>query len=354
MRNIFIILLVLLSQTSIAQYRHKSFAEIDERAKSIDPAPPAELASLLTKDYHTDNEKLRSIFTWITDHISYRVKNDFQRIQVNTRRSRFTDTSKWISANDFMASTVLQNQSAVCDGYARLFKTLCDYGGLRSAVITGFAKGDYNRRFIFRCNHSWNAVYLDSAWHLLDLTWASGYTNYRGDEFTKRLDETYYLSAPEDFIRDHFPDDLRWTLMENPPFPEELKSDAYRNKCFAKYKISGFFPTNGILEAAIGDTIRISLETMDTLQDGKISADTVQVFDDALEKLNASVAFLEPSFKQNKKQNPHYEFIVLNNDISWLHIEYNHDTVLRYRLKIKKRNLPTAGGYDNAVTANKP
>jgi Transglutaminase-like superfamily len=348
----YIILLLLFSHFAFAQQRQVSFSEIDDRVKSIDPLPPAELAYALTKDYSTDREKLRSIFSWITDHIAYRVKNNNRNIQVGNRSKQliFADTGKWKSGNDFVAETVLQNKSAVCDGYARLFKSLCDYAGLRSAIISGFANGDYSRQSKFRCNHTWNAVYIDSAWRLLDVTWASGYTNYRGDEFVKHYDETYFLAAPEDFIRDHFPDDLRWTLMEKPAWPREFTADPYKNRSFSKYRITAYFPATGVIEAAIGDTIQIMLETTDPQADSKMSVDTITAFDDNLQKIISSVAFVEPSAADNNKKKINYTFCVTGNSIEWLHIIYNHDTILRYRLKIKKeKNSLAANNRNNAA-----
>jgi hypothetical protein len=351
MNKLAFILFLLIAYSLPAQQRQVSFSEIDDRARGIEPAPPAQLAYVLTHDYTTEREKLRSIFSWITEHISYRVKKNYAHKYLNIQPVNVEDTGRWKSANDFMAETVLQNKSAVCDGYARLFKTLCDYAGLRSAVITGFAKGDYSRQPKFRCNHTWNAVYIDSAWHLLDVTWASGYTNYSGDEFTKRFDENYFLPSPQDFIRDHFPDDVRWTLMENPPFPHEFAGGPYRNKCFSKYKISTYQPLGGIIEAAVGDTIRISLETTDPKQDSKMAPDTTTLFDDALQKIITQVALLEPTVTPESKSTIHYSFVVQNTGIEWLHLIYNHDTVLRYRLKIKKDKTNTASNQPASLAS---
>jgi Transglutaminase-like superfamily len=339
-----VILLLFCSHLAFAQQRPVRFSEIDDRVKSIEPASPAELAYTLTKDYTTDKEKLRSIFSWITDHISYRVKKNNIRFQVNHPANRlvFSDTAQWKSGNDFMAESVLQNRSAVCDGYARLFKSLCDYAGLRCAIVSGFAKTDY-RQSKFRCNHTWNAVYIDSAWHLVDVTWASGYTNYSGDEFVKRYDETYFLTAPEDFIRDHFPDDPRWALMEQLPVVHEFNNSPYRNKSFSKYRITSYLPAAGVIEAAIGDTVQIDLQTADPESDSKMATDTVQVIDTSLQKVLSSVAFIEPSVADNNKKQLHYTFFVADGNTEWLQIVYNHDTVLRYRLKIKTEKTNLAG-----------
>lgn len=339
--------MLLYANTGFTQQHLISFAEIDERVKFIAPAPPAQLAYILTKDYATEREKLRAIFSWIADHIAYRVRKNYGngKAAAASGRLQFTDTAKWKSANDMVAETVLQNGSAVCDGYARLFKTLCDYAGLRSAIITGFAKGDLSRQLKFRCNHTWNAVHIDGAWQLLDITWASGYTNYSGDEFVKRFDDTYFLAAPENFIRDHFPDDLRWTLMEKPPLPGEFNNGPYKNKSFTKYSISAYAPGSGIIEAAPGDTVEIMLESFNPQADSRMAADTLTAFDSVLQRIVPSIAVLEPVKINKDKTRLRYQFCVDNNTVQWLHVLYNHDIVLRYRLRISKQKNSLAAGF---------
>ncbi len=333
---------MLANASALAQQQQVSFYEIDHRVKSIEPASPAQLAFLLTAGYTSEKEKVRSIFSWITEHITYRVRKTGIKTNTVTTRALLPDTGGWKSANDMMAEMVLQSKSAVCDGYARLFKSLCDYAGLRSAVITGFAKGDLSRQPPFRCNHTWNAVYIDSAWRLLDVTWASGYTSYSGDQFFKRYDEKYFLAMPEDFLTDHFPDDLRWTLMEKPTAPPELMHAPYKSRSFAKYRISNYMPQTGIIEAAVGDTVQLFLESADWLADSKMAADTITAFDSVLQKINPSLAFVEPLATDKNKQQLRYIFTVEDNTKEWLHVVYNNDTILRYRLKVKKEKPAVA------------
>ena len=53
------------------------------------------------------------------------------------------------------------------------------YAGLYCTVLTGFAKGlDYRPGDKFKgteYNHSWNAVYIDENWYLVDSHWATRY-----------------------------------------------------------------------------------------------------------------------------------------------------------------------------------
>ena len=50
------------------------------------------------------------------------------------------------------------------------------YAGLYCVVLTGYAKGkDFKPGDSFKgeSNHSWNAVYIDDNWHLVDSKWAA-------------------------------------------------------------------------------------------------------------------------------------------------------------------------------------
>ena len=57
-----------------------------------------------------------------------------------------------------------------------LFCLCCRYAGLYCVVLTGYAKGrDFHPgdSFTGESNHSWNAVYVDENWHLVDTKWAA-------------------------------------------------------------------------------------------------------------------------------------------------------------------------------------
>ena len=71
---------------------------------------------------------------------------------------------------------------------------------------------------------------------------------------------------------------------------------------------------------------------------------TITAFDSVLQKINPSLAFIEPLATDKNKQRLRYTFYVADNSKEWLHIMYNHDTVLRYRLKLKKENPAFATG----------
>lgn len=316
-----------------SQNSKTDFSEIDRSVKLIEAAAPAVLAQQLTVNYSSDLEKVRAIFRWITDNIAYRTRETtIRRKKSKVNYDETDDTTDLKPLDERVAETVLMNKVAICEGYARLFKTLCMYAGIRAEVISGYGKTEPHKlRQRFRSNHSWNAVMIDSVWQLLDVTWASGYITWQGDAFVKHLDEQYFLSPPEQFIREHYPDDLRWSLMEDPPLMPEFRQSPFKQKSFTKYRISSYKPSGGVIEASIGDTIQVELETADIYNDRNISSDP---FLDTSIYSTAISALLVPPGIINKKTI--YSYCVNSPTVQWLYVLYNDDVVLRYKLVVKK------------------
>ncbi len=58
------------------------------------------------------------------------------------------------------------DHKVVCEGYAKMFKVLCDAADVPCLIVTGVAgtKGSFE-------NHMWNQVKIDDLWYLVDCTW---------------------------------------------------------------------------------------------------------------------------------------------------------------------------------------
>lgn len=335
MKLILTICLLLATGPAFSQFRTPDPAGIDQAGQLQDATDPATLAQLLTEPYSSEKEKVRSIFRWITDHISYyRVSpkvSSKRKTSVFYSDEEFPDTGALKPLTERVAIKMLKDRKGYCDGYARLFKSLCDHAGIRSEIITGYARADIDRaEQKFRSNHSWNAVYIDSAWQLLDVTWASGYLN-RSSEFVRHYDDYYFLTPPEQFIRHHYPDDLRWTLLRNPPPLYEFRYTPFRQRSYVKYDITDFYPSKGIIEAKLGDTIRVELETNTAYRNLSIAPDSL--WDSSTLIHTPLYAYIQPvAIRRGNKVV--YSFCVDSEAVEWLHIMYNNDAVLRYRLKI--------------------
>lgn len=136
------------------------------------------LARELCTPWKKDMEKVRSIYSWMRHNISY----DYSSLYSKNYTTEVKD--------------VLNKRVGVCEGYANLFNALCKEAHIESVRILGRAKTKSDPTGY--AGHAWNAVRIENKWYLVDVTW--------GDR--------YFLSSPEYFFKDHFPDASRWTLLQ--------------------------------------------------------------------------------------------------------------------------------------------
>jgi hypothetical protein len=228
----------------------------------------------------------------------------------------------------------------VCDGYSRLFKTLCDYAGIKSVIIYGYARSYSNRVGTrFSSNHTWNAVLIDNKWELLDATWASGYINFN-DDFVKSYNDNYFLTPPQQFIQDHYPESIEWALLSKPPTLAEFRNSPFKNQSFVKHGIKSYMPSTGIIEAKIGDTIRIEI-VADSKEKNLLLSAHPFIEPGLLSLINPFLVFSSFSHYNDKKTTGHY---ILQTPLEWLYVIWNGETILRYKVKL----------YDPIPAANPP
>jgi hypothetical protein len=180
----------------------------------------AGLARFLVRPARTEDEKARAIFRWIAENIAYDTRS------YAAGRIRETDSQD-----------VFHSRTALCGGYAGLFKSLALEAGLEAEIVSGFAKGiDYRMGKHFRgtANHAWNAVRVDGSWKLIDATWGAGHAEESG-RYVRELDEHYFLTPPEEMIYTHFPDESRWQLLARPVSLETFEKQAYLKSPFFRY-----------------------------------------------------------------------------------------------------------------------
>lgn len=178
------------------------FAAIDQRARksprSLHKDLPA-LTEYLCENTESELERVRSIYVWITTHISY----DWKAVEQDKRINHFI-------------LDILDRELALCVGYAQLFKRMAELAGLDCEIINGYAKGTTNTQLpLEEPNHSWNAVNIKGEWYLLDATWGSSTLNKK-NEFVLISNDDYFLIRPEQFIRTHLPGNPMWQLLPQP------------------------------------------------------------------------------------------------------------------------------------------
>ncbi len=137
------------------------------------------------------------------------------------------------------AETTLKSRLNVCEGYANLYSALGNEAGLTVLKIPGYGKGfGYMLgENMDESNHVWNAVKIDGQWLMIEATWGAGFiTKEKG--FTRRFDEFYFLTPPEQFIFDHLPEDPKEQFVTPPVSKAEFQKWPRVNRSMFKIGIS--------------------------------------------------------------------------------------------------------------------
>ncbi|MCX7218381.1 MAG: hypothetical protein NTY70_05385 [Burkholderiales bacterium] len=162
------------------------------------------LATYLVQDLHSDTEKVRAIYRWISDRITY-------------------DVDAFLSGNvqSMSSAEVLQKRVSVCGGFSALFEELATQAGLEVKSIAGYAKsyGTVQGTHFEKPNHAWNAIKVDGEWRMVDATWGAGYV--KEGKYSKVLSETFFLAPPEQFVFSHLPAEERWQLQRTPHLSQQ-------------------------------------------------------------------------------------------------------------------------------------
>ena len=203
------------------------------------------LATYLTSPARTETAKARSIYAWILSHIRY--DGSIYSGQV------------YYSEVDY-ATKVLHSRRAVCTGFALLYKQLLKQAGVQVENVKGYSRVSDSQAGlpIQRLDHEWNAVRLDGDWYLVDLTWAA--TTVRDG----RLNDYYFLTDPNEFISQHYPNDPKWQLLN--PRISKAEFDRYPKIHDAYFRL-GFdpdFPKRGILRT--NGSVTLSFENDEAVE----------------------------------------------------------------------------------------
>ncbi len=189
----------------------QDYAHIDRHAlsapKSATASIPKLSAYLSGSPAQNDAERLRAIYAWVTQNIAYVDSTDGSDLwstPADIRRQR--------------AEQVLQNRTAVCLGYANLFRALAMGAGIPCEVVGGIVKKTDGN--VARLGHAWPVAKVGREWALFDPTWGiPAATGTRGT-----VDDRYFMASPAFFILEHLPDDPVWQLLENPIHEQQFRN----------------------------------------------------------------------------------------------------------------------------------
>ncbi|MDB5149455.1 MAG: hypothetical protein JWQ57_3475, partial [Mucilaginibacter sp.] len=311
----------------------------------------------LTKPFPGQLLKARAIFRWITDNIAYDYKyyNKFAYKGKTPKGfecrgdSLDCETRKHVWANKY-TDNVLNEKKAVCEGYSMLFKKMCDIAGIESEIIPGYVRTEYYQiGNMGELDHSWNAVHLNSTWYLLDPTWAAGGCpeddNGKLLSFQKQFNEYYWLTPPDEFAKNHYPESAKWVLLA-----KYKKENFESNPYYAPNEVANIkliSPNSGIIKAKKGDTIRFKLAYTGSLRRLQINSNIFQNPDiwtlEYISKRKAikmpdTLAIKKQQFIKYKRDGQAIEFVyvVKDNTLSYLDIIFDTRRVMRFNVRINR------------------
>ncbi|XP_076307028.1 hillarin-like [Tachypleus tridentatus] len=237
------------------------FADLDQVAINVaqeDQVTFTDLVRLLIRDCHSDVEKARAIFRWIT------VKN--------LNNMTFDDN---LNADTPMG--ILRGIKHGTESYHVLFKRLCSYAGLHCVVIKGYSKSaGYQPGVKFEDNrfrNSWNAVYVAGAWRFVQCNWGARHlvnakevpkpgSKGKSDSLRYEYDDHYFLTDSKEFIYEFFPLQPEWQLLKDPITLREFEELPFVRSLFFRYGL--YFPdekTKAVLhtDSTGAATVRIGM-----------------------------------------------------------------------------------------------
>lgn len=278
----FVILLFLIFSSGLYA---QDFSEIDYKVKHYPKSLNTieSLALRISNDFITDEEKVRAAFTWVSHNINYKTGKffAFSTPEIIIYNSKYELKKRKEEVIQRRIQRILDTKIAVCDGYALVFKALCDHLNIECEVIKGISKQEIKAEIgskVYK-NHSWNVVFVNQEWKLIDTTWSAGYVNSKEDVFVSDFDDTYFFTKPTDFIKHHYPKYDKWQLI-----PQKISlKDFFKAPIF----YDQYFETamqlseqhSGILTITEDKSVRLYFDAIPedtkkliyTIADGKIS-----------------------------------------------------------------------------------
>ncbi len=209
------------------------YAEVDAYVKTADKYDKnlSDLVDYLIRPYQQNEElKARAIFAWMIYNLNY---DSFKADNITGN----TKTGKRRLLN---SGNVFKTRIGVCGDFADLFVQMAKRANLRAVRINGVAGSKLTRSQRNSVGHAWNAVRINKKWYFVDVTWGmqgdymvfqdmEKVRDYRRAVRERRrntedltvpanrsINEKWFLTPPEVMIETHFPDEIKWQLLDNP------------------------------------------------------------------------------------------------------------------------------------------
>jgi len=218
----FSLLLLLFLTIFSTKYFSQEYLAIDKQLEAIQVQNYSSIDQVhneIVKPRYSEEQKVYAIAKFITNNIAYGPRAGTPLNCVNSG-------------------------AGVCQDYAELFIALCKLSNIENNYVTGDGKTSSQDIGFYSSNHAWNVVRVNGRYQIYDLTWAAGTYDDQTHTFNRNFNLQYFNTKPEDFISDHFPNNLKWQLLDNP-----LSINEYINSPVFSQEFRNLSLKNGIVRS---------------------------------------------------------------------------------------------------------
>lgn len=314
------------------------------------------LTKKLTTPFSDPFLKARAIFVWITKNIGYDYKF-YNKYAYKGREAKGflcegdstgCDIKRQVWGNEYVAK-VLDKGKAVCQGYSMLFERMCHIAGLQCWVVPGYVRTEEDEIGTpGELDHAWNVILLNGVYYPLDATWAAGSCSKDDQgklvDFMPEFKEYYWLTAPERFARNHFPEDAKWVLIHDFTI-QKFSANPYYAPGYIN-DVDLVTPSTGIINAKKGDTIKFRLKHKARIDQLQINTNLFTnpepyVLTKAKRKWQIetdTLALRAQQYVGYKYDNGLYEFayVVKDYSLDYIDIIFDRERIMRFKVKMQR------------------
>jgi len=278
------------------------------------------LADRIEKDFDSDAERARAIYSWIAFNIRYDYNAYLNppRVQGFSYSTEAEKQRKIKQLNDNLIQKAFNSKKAVCEGFTALYQNLAEQVGLKCEIVKGDSKtrlADIGRKNT-SSNHAWNMVLINKKWRLIDVTWGQGYYDSNKGRMVNDFNPIYFDTDPDYFFAKHFPDSGSF-LGNRLSKDDFLNGPLIYNKTIENdYKIKT--PSSGIMEVKNGDKITVEIKNV---------SKSNQVF--YLNKKNQPVKVQNPKEKRGALE---FQILIDSNVGNYITIFVDTDSIVSFKI----------------------
>ena len=243
--KLFFVFLLCISINAFTQTSGRDYKSVDEYVQKLgrlDSMNMGTISSLVSKPFTDKIDKLRAIYYWIANNISY-----------DCKAARTGNTQKNSPAE------VLLYRKAVGIGFASLFQDMSSSANIRCLTADGFVKTGVEQIAETKAeiNHSWAVVQLGQSpdtWYYIDPAWGSGTTDADMKVFTKSFNGTYFFADKTIFNLQHYPDNEAWKLGSAPKNKKDFYALPLIKAMAYDLELKKINPNDGRLKIKLNNT----------------------------------------------------------------------------------------------------